>query len=94
MYKRRKRTQEANEELMKFIWDSEDSDNESSEEEEEDDNPPKKKTKYQEKEPTPKRYFRCPVDGTLKVMGPQDTSWYANYVLHPDVESSRFKTKF
>jgi hypothetical protein len=45
-----------------------------------------------------KRRYRCPVDGTLKEFGPQQTPWYNDYVqspfLHCDIFHKKFRLRF
>ena len=41
-----------------------------------------------------KRRYRCPVDGTLKAFGPQQTPWFNDYVQNPFLQCEFFQKKF
>lgn len=41
-----------------------------------------------------KSLYRCPIDGTLKPYGPENTAWYHDYVSSPNVNCKKFKQKF
>lgn len=53
--------------------------------------PQKRRRKEVQRE---QRIYRCPIDGQIKPLGPQNTSWYANYVECPDTTSDKFHRKF
>lgn len=47
-----------------------------------------------EYETAEQRFFRDPVDGTIRRLGPRETAWYQNYVSDPHTESAKFRKKF
>ena len=47
-----------------------------------------KRTRYE------KSLYRCPIDGTLKPYGPENTAWYQDYVLSPNITCKKFQHKF
>ena len=53
-----------------------------------------KKKKRKKPQKRRQRRYRCPIDGTLKIYGPENTPWFDDYVLNPELDNDRFCEKF
>ncbi|KAL7524074.1 hypothetical protein ACHAWF_000807, partial [Thalassiosira exigua] len=94
LYKRKQKSVLVQDDYLKMVAMCEIIANEECKEHEKQSHQFKQKRKRENSEPHETRWYKDPIDGSLRQFGPWDTDWYRRYIESPAHHSKRFHRLF